>query len=77
MNKQQKRTSCEQLKLFIRKNEPAVGDAGGTGNAIETEAELSSQSGQEGKLIETAVVRKYARWCGETAVRAASYPIRK
>jgi hypothetical protein len=28
-------------------------------------------------LIETAVVREYARWCGGTAVRAASYPIRK
>jgi hypothetical protein len=25
--------------------------------------------------METAVVRKYARWCGGTAVRTASYPI--
>ena len=32
----------------------------------------------EGHLIETAAVRKaYARWCGGTAVRAASYPINK
>jgi len=29
------------------------------------------------KLMETAVVREYARWCGGTAARAASYPIRK
>jgi hypothetical protein len=28
------------------------------------------------KLMETAVVRRtYARWCGGTAARAASYPI--
>ena len=25
--------------------------------------------------MKTAVVRKYARWCGGTAVRTASYPI--
>jgi hypothetical protein len=27
-------------------------------------------------LTETAVVREYARWCGGTAAKAASYPIK-
>ena len=26
-------------------------------------------------LVETALVRKYAGWCGGTAAKAASYPI--
>jgi len=28
-------------------------------------------------LVETALVRKYAGWCGGTAAKAASYPIKK
>jgi hypothetical protein len=76
MNKQQKKTTCEQFQMFTRKGEPAEGDAGRTGRTNETGVVLSSQSGQEGQLIETAVVREYARWCGRTAVRAAFYPIR-
>lgn len=53
----QKKTACEQLKLFTRKGEPADGEAGGTSNATETGAELSSRLEQQRALTENILER--------------------
>jgi hypothetical protein len=56
-NEQQKKTTCEQLKLFTRKGEPVDGKAGGTSNATETGAELSSRLEQQRALTENILER--------------------
>ncbi len=54
---QQKKTSCEQLRLFTRNGEPDDGKAGGTSNATETGAELSSRLEQQRALTENILDR--------------------
>lgn len=54
---QQKKTPCEQLRLFTSKGEPDDGKTGGTNNATETGAELSSRLEQQRALTENLLER--------------------
>ena len=67
---QQKKRNKRQLELFdCRKNRPEESPTGGTGKGIHPGVELVSQlERRKYKLLETALVREYAGWCGRTAV---------